>query len=148
MDSETYKLRAKSSKTVFEFISKGPKGAIRKRVEYQKPIEAVDFYNLAFGDINAQTGKIDDKVISDNGDTQKVLATVAATVFEFMKKHPNAMIYVEGSTVTRTRLYRISISNNLEEINEYFTVLGLLGTNDWRNYEKNNNYSAFLIKKR
>lgn len=148
MNEETYQLKSKGSKTIFEFISNGPKGAIKKRVEYQKIIENVEFYNLAFGDINTVTGKIDDKVISDNADTKKVLATVAATVFEFMKKHPNAMIYAEGSNLVRTRLYRIGISNNLEAINENFSVLGLFGKDDWRVYEKNNNYSAFLIKKK
>ncbi len=147
MNDETYKFKSKNSNTIFEFTSNGPKGAIKKRIEYQQVVENVDFYNLAFGDVNIQTGKIDDKVISDNADTKKVLSTVAMTIFEFMKKHPNAMIYVEGSTFTRTRLYRIGISNNLEEINQYFTVLGLLGENDWRTYERNNNYSAFLIKK-
>lgn len=148
MNEETYQLKAKGSKTIFEFISNGPKGAIKKRVEYQKIIEDIDFYNLAFGDINMVTGEIDDKVISDNADTKKVLATVAATVFEFMKKYPNATVYAEGSNIVRTRLYRIGISNNLEEINEYFTVLGLLGKDEWHIYERNKNYSAFLIKKR
>ena len=148
MREETYPLKSKGSATTFEFISEGPKGAIKKRVEYQQIIEDVDFYNLAFGDINAITGKIDDKVISDNGDTKKVLATVAATVFEFINKHPNAIIYVEGSNLARTRLYRMGISNNLEEINEHFIVSGLLRDDDWRIYQRNINYSAFLIRKK
>jgi hypothetical protein len=33
-------------------------------------------YNLGFGDYNEITGLIDDKVITNNGDREKVLATV------------------------------------------------------------------------
>ncbi len=46
--------------------------------------------NLGFGDKDLQTGEVDDTVISDNGDSQKVLATVAATVYAFTDKYPEA----------------------------------------------------------
>lgn len=145
MRNETYQLESEDSMMIFEFMSEGPKGAIKKRVQYESTSQE-DVYNLAFGDVDVETDDIDDKIVSDNNDTEKVLATVAKTVIYFMNKYPNAYIHAKGSTFTRTRLYRIGISNHLEEINEQFKVFGLLGDNNWVIYEKNKNYSAFVIK--
>ena len=106
MRDEIYQVEVKDSIAIFEFISEGPKGFIRKRVHYQETGQK-NLYNLAFGDINMDTGDFDDKVISNNNDTKKVLATVAATVFAFMDEYPDAFIHAKGSTLARTRLYRI-----------------------------------------
>lgn len=54
------------------------------------------------------------------------------------------MIYVEGSTAERTRLYRIIISRELSEIEKIFTIYGLLGS-DTEIFKKNQNYNAFVI---
>lgn len=145
MREETYQLKAKDSMMTFEFISEGPKGSIKKRIQYQKT-GRINFYNLAFGDVDVETDDFDDTVVSDNNDMAKVLATVAETVSIFMDNYPRASVYAEGSTFVRTRLYRISISNHLEEINKRFEIQGLLKGIGWHLYEKNKNYSAFLIK--
>lgn len=81
----------------FEFISEGPKGLIHKLVQYQ-PTNVKDVYNLAFGDKDHATGDIDDTVISNNGDSEKVLVTVVATIYAFTDKYPNAWVYATGST--------------------------------------------------
>ncbi len=144
MRFETYELDVTESFMTFEFISEGPKGSIKKRVQYQQV--GRNAYNLAFGDVNIETDDLDDKVISDNKDTRKVLATVAKTVYTFIDTYPSAEIYIEGSTNSRTRLYQIGISNNLNEINEKFVVLGYSDDEDWSIFEKNKRYSAFLIQ--
>ena len=143
MRYETYLLETRESMMTFEFISKGPKGSVKKRVQYTK-FKQGNFYNLAFGDVN-KNNDIDDKTVTHNNDTHKVLATVAKTVYTFLEKYPNAAIYVKGSTFARTRLYRMIISNNLEEINEQFKVFGFFDDKGWVVYEKNNDYSAFLV---
>lgn len=66
MKVEKYQLKSESSLTTFEFISEGPKGLIRKRIEFQKTNDP-RLFNLAFGDKNTETGEIDDKVVSNNG---------------------------------------------------------------------------------
>jgi hypothetical protein len=81
----SYTLQKTNSPTIFEFISEGPKGSIRKRVEFERTSRA-DTFNLAFGDVNSQTGDFDDTVVTDNFDTEKVLATVAETVRIFLNK--------------------------------------------------------------
>ena len=68
-----------------------------------------------------------------------MLSTVASTVYTFTKKYLNATIYAEGSNAARTRLYRIGISNNLEELTEQFDVHGYLPKIGWTIYEKNKN---------
>ena len=146
MRKERYKLRAGKASMNFEFTSKGDKGLIKKRIVFEQ-IGKSHIFNLAFGDVDGKTDEFDDLVVTNNGDSEKVLATVALSVYLFSKKYPKAMIYAKGSTPVRTRLYRIGISNNFEELTELFDVLGLLDTK-WCVYEKNKNYSAFLIKRK
>lgn len=75
----------------YEFTSEGPKGQIKKIVE-STPTTLPNVYNLAFGDYDETTGSINDKTITNNGDSQKVLATVASTVYAFTGKYPDAWI--------------------------------------------------------
>jgi hypothetical protein len=142
MNLEGYEIKVKDS-MVFEFVSEGPRGKIKKRIEFIKISGTM--YNLAFGDINIDTGEFDDIVVTNNNDTEKVLATVAKTVLLFIENYPQAYVYAEGSTLSRTRLYQIGISKNIEEIREIFDVFGLLEKKHWVNFEKNINYTAFLI---
>jgi hypothetical protein len=108
-----------------------------------------NIYNLAFGDYNFETKKIDDLSITNNGDSLKVLATVASTVYAFTEKYPQAWIFATGSTSVRTRLYRMGITNNLAEINEDFKVYGLtINENIWEEFVIGEDYEAFLITKK
>lgn len=143
---ERYELAADESLTVFEFYSEGPRGRIRKIVQYaQTNVENI--YNLGFGDFDKRSNEIDDRIISNNGDSTKVLATVAATVYAFTDRNPKSWIYAAGSSKARTRLYRIGISNNIAEISVDFEVYGLL-KGIWKPFEKNANYEAFLIRRK
>ena len=81
-----YPLAADDQLTTFEFISEGSKGRIEKLIQFT-PTNLKDFYNLAFGDKDLKTGKIDDLVISNNNDSEKVLATVVAAVYAFTDKN-------------------------------------------------------------
>jgi hypothetical protein len=146
MRYEKYALKADSSWAIFEFWSIGQKGSIRKRIHFQSTKREY-FYNLAFGDVNAETDDFDDTVVTDNGDTVKVLATVASTIYIFFDKYPYSVVFAKGSTPARTRLYKIGISKNLEELKEDFEIYGLLENDIWEEFKKNVNYSAFYIKK-
>lgn len=53
----------------YEFISIGPNGAIKKVIRFtQLDKEA---YNLAFGDLDFETGEIDDLSVTNNNDSTK-----------------------------------------------------------------------------
>lgn len=141
-----YELKSDKSLTVFEFTSVGKKGAIPKIVQYSET-NLKNFYNLGFGDKDLQTGEVDDTTISDNGDSQKILATVAATVYAFTDKYPEAWVYATGSTKSRTRLYRIGLTNNLNEIIGDFVLYGQR-EGEWQEFTKGVEYEAFLVRRR
>ena len=141
-----YALASNDKLTAFEFISEGQQGIIHKIVQYQ-PTNLKDIYNLAFGDKDITTGNIDDTVISNNGDSEKVLATVAATVYAFTDKYPDVWIYATGSTKSRTRLYRMGVTKFLSEVNEDFDVLGER-EGDWESFRKNVSYDGFLVRRK
>lgn len=109
MKLERYELKSGEKLEVFEFVSVGKKGRIYKMVQYSKT-NYKGVYNLAFGDKNTMTGELDDMSISNNGDSEKVLATVVATLYAFFDSHPDAYVYATGSTESRTRLYQMGIS--------------------------------------
>ena len=130
----------------FEFISEGPKGLIYKLVQF-KQTNLKDVYNLAFGAKDLATGEIDDIVISNNSDSEKVLVTVVATVYAFTDKYPGAMIYATGSTNARTRLYRMGIAKYFSEVTKDFEILGERN-DDWETFRKNIDYDGFLVKRK
>ncbi|MBX7180776.1 MAG: hypothetical protein K1X82_01595 [Bacteroidia bacterium] len=141
-----YPLASSDKLLTFEFISEGNNGLIYKIVRYQ-PTNLKNVYNLAFGDKNLSTGEIDDTVISNNGDSEKVLATVVATIYAFTDKYPDAWIYATGSTKARTRLYRMGITRFLSEVNSDFEVLGE-GVDDWEPFIKDVDYEGFLVRRK
>ena len=143
MRGQRYNLEVTELFTVYEFISDGPKGEIVKLVKYTK-VGIGNTYNLGFGDKIGDTDEFDDMIVTDNSDGLKVLSTVAGTIYSFTDAYPKSMVFAVGSTPSRTRLYRIGISNNLSEIKEDFNVFGYL-KNQWTPFEKNQNYEAFLI---
>lgn len=146
MKVEKYQLKSESSFTTFEFISEGPKGLIRKRIEFQRTTDPRVF-NLAFGDKNPDTGEIDDEVVSNNADSEKVLATVVAAVYAFFDKHPNTFVYARGSTKARTRLYRIGITKFYEEVKRDFYLYGQIG-DEFYPFEIGREYDGFLAQRK
>ena len=141
-----YKVETSPDFQTFEFVSKGRKGNVTKVVRYSE-INVKGFYNLGFGDKDPITGFLSDLSVTNNGDSQKVLATVAATLYAFTDKHPNATVIATGSTQARTRLYRMGITNNLNAIEKDFVVFGLTETN-WELFRKNITYGAFLVRRK
>jgi len=141
-----YPLASSDRLFTFEFISEGPKGLIHKIVRYQ-PTNLKDVYNLAFGDKDLKSGEIDDTIISNNGDSEKVLASVVSSIYAFTDKYPDSWIYATGSTKARTRLYRIGISKFLSEVTDDFDVFGEKN-DDWESFNKNIEYEGFLVKRK
>ncbi len=147
MKKSRYQYKSEENFEFFEFYSEGPKGIIKKVVEYQKTINE-NVFNLAFGDYDDITNSINDLTVTNNGDSLKVLATVASTVYAFTEKHPKALIIATGSTSIRTRLYRMGITNNLDEISEDFIIFGYTNDERWVAFEIGEDYEAFLVMKK
>jgi hypothetical protein len=146
MELKRYEYTSGSQSELFRFTSEGPKGSIKKLVVYSEMLEK-DIYNLAFGDYDEETETIDDAIITNNGDSQKILATIASTLYMFTDTHPNVWVYATGSNSARTRLYRMGITKNLLEISPDFEVYGLQH-GYWVEFEKGEDYDAFLVKRK
>jgi hypothetical protein len=146
MKLDKYELKSGEQLEVFEFVSIGSNGRINKLVQYA-PTNYKDLYNLGFGDKNSDTGEIDDYVISNNGDSEKVLATVVASLYAFTDKHRSAMVYATGSTKSRTRLYRMGITKYLNEIQQDFEIYGEI-EDGWEEFRKDVEYEAFFVKRK
>jgi hypothetical protein len=133
----------------FEFESNGPNGRIKKVVRYSpRNVEGMTYFNLGFGDWNEAEGRIDDSSTSNNQDTQKVLATVAATVLEFTAAYPDMLVYAQGSTPARTRLYQMGISSNLAQIEPILEIYALKKGGDWEPFQIGTNYEAFMARRK
>ena len=143
---DRYELKAGSNLTTFEFLSEGKKGKIVKVVQFQK-MNIENLYNLAFGDKNLGTGKLDDKIITDNGDSEKVLATVVAAIYAFADYYPESWVYATGSTTSRTRLYRMGINKYFEIVSADFDIMGEY-KNEWEWYEFGKDYQAFAVHRK
>jgi hypothetical protein len=149
MRLEKYELEIDQTQSVFYFVSEGPKGRILKAVHYTKmKIKGIkNLYNLGFGDKLSDSEDIDDLIITDNQDRDKVLATVANTIDIFTERLPKAKIFIRGSSEVRTRLYRMAIDKYHDELSDYFDIQGYLN-NKWVTFEKNISYRGFLITRK
>jgi hypothetical protein len=133
--------------TTYEFFSEGPNGTIRKIIVFTEAVrDPVRIYNLGFGDVDEETGDIDDAVTSNNADRDMVLATVAASIHEFCNRHGNHLIYATGSSPARTRLYQMSISRHYGDLCKEFDIKGFRN-GGWEPFQKNVNYEAFLANR-
>ena len=159
MQIEKYKTESTVDNLIYTFESVGEK-VIQKMVVYSK-VENPEYiglssdsivYNLGFGDFDKKTGEIDDQIISKNGDTEKVLATVAETANKFWMLYPNASIFFmgsipEGEKPRRTRLYQMKINRYFADISNIVNIRGYNGR-QWEDFKNNENYMAFLISKK
>jgi hypothetical protein len=128
-----------------DFISTGKHGERLKRVWFM-PSNIENIYNLVFGNLIAED-EVDDFSVNDNGDRNKILATVAQAVNKYTKRYPERMIYFIGSTQSRTRLYRMAIGLNFEDLSLTFDIFAKT-TNGIVPFCKNMEVIAFFIKRK
>jgi hypothetical protein len=149
MNLNSYNYEIDESFQTYEFVSEGPKGKITKVVAYTEfgTVNGEIAYNLGFGDVDQETGKISDMAVTDNKDSMQVLATVAQTIIEFSARFGKHWIRVKGSTPARTRLYQIGVSEIWDDIKDQFELYGLKN-DEYLKFEKNVNYEAFLVRKK
>jgi len=145
MQLSRYSFKTNESYLEYEFISTGPRGLIKKVVRFTQI--GAEIFNLSFGDLNEETGEISDRVVTNNIDSRKVLTTVAAIVHDFTLQYPGIWIFAKGRTHSRTRLYRMGISNNWQEIRMDFELYGF-ENETWELFEPGGDYVAYLVRRK
>ncbi len=143
---EVYDVRTTPDKFIYAFVSQGPKGAVTKLVAFTET-EQAGLFNLGFGDYDPMTGEVNDLAVTDNGDSQKVLATIVQIVYAFTELIPEAVVVAFGSTPARMRLYQMGISSQLTAAQTDFYIWGLVADN-WFPFEKNQPYRALRVKRK
>ena len=147
MNYPRYEYATEDELNIFEFDSIGTKGKVTKIIQYTE-MSIKGYFNLGFGDLDLNTKEINDEIVTNNGDGQKVLATVVSTVFAFTAKNPDAYVYATGSNEARTRLYRMGITNNLEELKKDFHVYGLRNDEVFEPFIIGEDYLGFLVTRK
>jgi hypothetical protein len=100
-------------------------------------------YSLTLANLLAD-GSLDDTTVSDNGDMEKILATVFQCMSAFLNDHPTSIVAFSGSSEARTRLYQIAIARELEDVSNRFNIWGL--TQDAiEPFQRNKAYDGFMI---
>jgi hypothetical protein len=136
---------------LYRFTSRG-KRTIVKIVGIASTTDETIF-NLWFGDL-LPDDSVDDMVVSNNGDTIKVLATVIQIAREFILAHAsNIKIGFTGSTSQRTVLYQNILKRHYSELSSEFIIsVGIIhkGFYEERMFDEIDNaqYLAFFIKRK
>lgn len=148
MNLETYSWGAVSADGLeYEFISRGPRGDIRKVIQFVETGHPL-VYNLAFGD-SQNDGGIDDQVRNDNGDRNMILATVASAVRMFCDRYEDVYVFFTGSTPGRTRLYRMALTIHFDELSVKLEIYGLCTRRlTMVKFERGVAYLGFFVKRK
>ena len=95
--------------------------------------------------------EIDDRIISENVDRDIILATVVSAVYEYSARYPERWIIFSGSDEIRTRLYRIAITKNYNELCKDFHIFGLSFVDDIltrMTFDSTTAFLGFIVKRK
>ncbi|HCZ36742.1 MAG TPA: hypothetical protein DHV26_12540 [Cytophagales bacterium] len=127
MSLKAYSVERIGNDPVFVFESVNPKTGLRifKIVTFSQIKKGEELYfNLGFGDFDEKTGKPNDRIVSDNGDIRKVLATVVSTLEIFFKEQPKAIVHITGSDEVRNKYYQKLVRDYTKEIHDKYMIQG------------------------
>jgi hypothetical protein len=150
MDYPKYAIKVGISYGYFEFISIGIKGIIPKAIFFAQDEDIPNIYHCIMGDIN-EDSSIDTETITNNGDMEKVLSTVADATILFLSQYPDCKVNIKGSNKARTRLCRMAMNANYENLIRNFEIFGVIDAIGLMEpFEKGivKDYDSFLVNKK
>jgi hypothetical protein len=92
------------------FVSVGKRNVI-KSVKLTLSDEELKIYNLSLMDLDVDSGWLSDEVVTNNGDTLKVLKTMAYCMKISLEIQSDASIYFTRNSPARNRLYKMYMNN-------------------------------------
>ena len=132
----------------YEFISNGRFGNIPKGVVFQKDEETPYQLDLVYGDV-ATDIKVNTSSVTNNGDLNKLLLTIAVIAITFLARHPGYQIKLNGINNVRTRLYRKFINIHIDAL---VSMVNIYGQNSVENltelirHSYNKDYDYLLVE--
>ena len=127
--------------STFYFFSSGKNGIIEKRIVYSAT-EVPDYFRLSFGDF--VDNYIEENSISDNGDADIIIGTVAWSIVYFTRKDAKRRIKFTGATKSRTRLFAMWINKHSEELLKHLNIYGYYNGR-CEKFIPNKQYESFLF---
>ena len=143
MELPRYITQTGRNRKVYQFKIDGPNVSITKRVYFQETTRE-NYVSLVMGYYDKNTGETDFYNVSNNGDRNKVLATIIDICYNYFELYPNHVITFTGANEARTRLYQIAINTYFDELSLDFHIYGELNK-ALEPFRKNIKYSAFYI---
>ncbi|TLV00868.1 DUF6934 family protein [Dyadobacter luticola] len=128
----------------FDFVSVG-KENIPKRIVYFTTRDPF-VVTLTLGN-PLENGDLDVHSIDDNGDRNKILATVMQSIRIFLNFNPQTVVAFYGSSPSRTRLYKMVISRELNQLSDRYVIHG--GNQDGVEiFSPKGEYDFFMISRK
>jgi hypothetical protein len=90
---------------------------------------------------------VDDRIETNNGDMKKVFYTTVSALYNFFEIHPEATIYIEGSSRQRIEIYVKLVSRHWKEIEPIYNVSGGI-SGAIEEFRHDNYYEYLLISRR
>jgi predicted nucleotidyltransferase len=146
MNKPHYPYKVASNGHYYFFESKGSSN-ISKAVGFILRNEDEQLVELVFGDLTEEN-IIDVLSVSNNQDFPKVITTVIYTLIDYLDKFPEKTVYFQGSTTSRTRLYRATIAKVIYQNELSYEVFGITDSDEVEAFDKNTNYKGFIIRKK
>ena len=134
----------------FRFESTGPRGSVWKVVQFT-PMLRRGYYNLGMGDWHGYE-PLDFVGTTDNGDRDKVLATVAIVAYGWTERFRRRKVIFQGNSASRMRLYRMAINKGWDQLNAVFLIQGLHYAPNGKmviaDYDPCKDFEAYLVQRR
>ena len=92
------------NKKKYTFLSKGPKGSIRRVVELER-YEETDIFNVLLVDEIAGN-RMHDTDMTGNSDAVKVISTVVRIIEKFFTDFPENAVFISGNTPIKKLMYQ------------------------------------------
>ncbi|ADB41443.1 DUF6934 family protein [Spirosoma linguale] len=149
MNEPAYPFDMSSDALNYRFNSVSKQYTIAKRIQFTPFPDNALLYNLALGDVMPD-GNLDDSIVSNNQDLNRVMATVFQAIVSFFDRYPSKLVYFQGSDEAgiRTRLYRVLITRELNKAAELFTIYGCDANNSIEEFILNRDYVGFILQRK
>ncbi|MCE6989692.1 DUF6934 family protein [Dyadobacter sp. CY323] len=131
------------------FLVKGGRFELRTFITRVRQDFRQELFNIGFGVWDQTQQMVDDKIQTRNEDMPIILGTIAAIALDFLRRHPFAYLYAEGSTLVRTRLYQREISKVFDELPRELELHGLIKKDDvgFVKFHGGTNFDGFLLSR-